>query len=298
MAFDKKRSKKVEEMEFHENEEENEGENEEEEEEFVNERMELDFEGRKPENLHHNGICTLLHQVFLKLSVNVSELTDLIIKHNDVGSVLQQLAPSDDESINEDDVSDDDDGLVMSVTTVVDMSSDVDSEFAKQIRCVLLERCKALPSCEQLEHFLSSAENRIGFLINERMIGLPPHIAILESLWKDVEKAKETEPNYNFSHYLLFSKTLQPLVKASKKKKQDQSAIDRLFMNIEEELFYQNSLMSFEFSVKDQRDSSLDGAWDDDDSQSYQPFRTISIVASDKLPAIMSQMAAWISSNN
>lgn len=301
MALDKKRSRKEEDMECKENEgksgEENE-ESEEEEEEIVDEKMQLDFEGRKPENVHYNGICTLLRQVFLKLSVNVSDLTDWIIKHNEVGSVLQQLEPSDDESINEDDASSDDGGIVMSVTTVADMSNDADVEFAKQMRSVLLERCKAQPSSEQLEHFLSSTENRIGLLVNERMIGLPPHVAIFESLWKDVEKAKKDEPEYNFSHYLVISKTLQVMAKPSKKKKQDQSTIERLFMNVEEELFYQNSSLSFEFSVKDQCDAALAGVWDDEESESYEPFRTISIVPADKIPEIMSEMATWIASKN
>lgn len=62
--------------------------------------------------------------------------------------------------------------------------------------------------------------------------------------------------------------------------------------------FSQDSSLTFEFSVKDQCDEALDGSWDDDSSQCYEPFRTISVISADKVPAVMAKLGVWITSKN
>lgn len=51
--------------------------------------IQVDFEGRNPIDSDFHGIKQLLQQLFLKAHINLSELTDLIISQNYVGSVIK-----------------------------------------------------------------------------------------------------------------------------------------------------------------------------------------------------------------
>ena len=53
------------------------------------EEIQVEFEGRNPVDSDFHGIKQLLHQLFLKAHINVSDLTDLIISQNYVGSVVK-----------------------------------------------------------------------------------------------------------------------------------------------------------------------------------------------------------------
>ena len=75
--------------------------------------IQVDFEGRNPQDPDFHGIKTLLHQLFLKAHVDLSNLTDLIIGQNYVGSVVKQS--------QEDEGSDDEDD-VFGITTVINIS--------------------------------------------------------------------------------------------------------------------------------------------------------------------------------
>lgn len=51
--------------------------------------IQVEFEGRSPIDSDFHGIKQLLQQLLLKAHVNISELTDLIISQNYVGSVVK-----------------------------------------------------------------------------------------------------------------------------------------------------------------------------------------------------------------
>jgi hypothetical protein len=52
-------------------------------------KIQVDFEGRNPVDADCHGIKQLLQQLFLKAHINLSELADLIIAQNYVGSVVK-----------------------------------------------------------------------------------------------------------------------------------------------------------------------------------------------------------------
>jgi hypothetical protein len=52
-------------------------------------KIQVDFEGRSPVDADFHGIKQLLQQLFLKAHVNLSELAELIIRQNYVGSVVK-----------------------------------------------------------------------------------------------------------------------------------------------------------------------------------------------------------------
>jgi len=52
-------------------------------------KIQVDFEGRSPVDADFHGIKQLLQQLFLKAHVNLSELAELFIRQNYVGSVVK-----------------------------------------------------------------------------------------------------------------------------------------------------------------------------------------------------------------
>lgn len=76
----------------------------------------MDFEGRNPEAQDFHGIKQLLRQLFLKAHVDLSQMTDLLIKQSGVGSVLKQTI---DEEDDDDDLVDSAD--VYGITSVLNL---------------------------------------------------------------------------------------------------------------------------------------------------------------------------------
>lgn len=76
------------------------------------------FEGRNPEGQDFHGIKQLLHQLFLTLHIDLSQMSDLLIAQTGVGSVLKQgfNASDDEEDIDMVDESD-----VFGITSIVNL---------------------------------------------------------------------------------------------------------------------------------------------------------------------------------
>merc|ERR1712071_671192 len=76
-------------------------------EEEINEEVMVDFEAHTISHNDFNGMKKLLQQLFLKAHVNTSELTDIMIQQNHIGSVIRQAEvpeDSDDEDSDPDEV--------------------------------------------------------------------------------------------------------------------------------------------------------------------------------------------------
>lgn len=89
--------------------------------------IQADFEGRNPEGQDFHGIKQLLQQLFLKAHIDLSQMSDMIIAQNGVGSVLKQSY--NDEEDEDDDMNDAQD--VFGITTVVNIAAHKVRIFAK-----------------------------------------------------------------------------------------------------------------------------------------------------------------------
>ena len=52
--------------------------------------------------------------------------------------------------------------------------------------------------------------------------------------------------------------------------------------------------MQFSFSVASERDAGASGQWDEDDDE-MEPFRTVLLIPSDKIPTIMAKLTPVLS---
>lgn len=80
--------------------------------------IQVDFEGRNPQDPDFHGIKTLLQQLFLKAHIDLSNLTELIISQNYIGSVIKQST----DGPESDDDEDDDVNDVFGITTAINIS--------------------------------------------------------------------------------------------------------------------------------------------------------------------------------
>ncbi|KAG7513932.1 hypothetical protein JOB18_020386 [Solea senegalensis] len=66
-----------------------------------------------------------------------------------------------------------------------------------------------------------------------------------------------------------------------------------IFVNAEEEFFYEQAIMKFHYSVQEEADSCLSGRWSFDDVP-MKPFRTVMLIPADRMPAIMDKLKEYL----
>jgi len=162
------------------------------------EHINIEFEAQTPIEEDFHGIKQLLIRSFLMQHVDLSELTDLLLKQNNVGSTIK--------------VVDDDENEVYGITSVLSLKKHEDKSCIKELKKGILNKCKssAPDKSQNLETVLE--KNNIGFIINERFINVPPQIAapFHKSLLTEVNDAISEDSSFNFDYLLLMSKTLRP----------------------------------------------------------------------------------------
>ncbi|XP_057340301.1 protein BCCIP homolog isoform X1 [Microplitis mediator] len=262
----------------------------------------VDFVGRTPDDSDYHGIKILLQQLFLKAHVNVGALADYIISHNYVGSVVKQEADDDDD---DDDNDTSDVGDVFGVTSVINIShgqvssSDTSEECIQQLRSLLKELSSEYATDSvngMITNILENDSSALGLIINERFVNIPADISVplLENLMSDMKRANAKKMAYDFQYYVIISKLSKPKTAGkSKGKKKNTEDPEELWSNQEEEVFDEESMCKFEFSVAKETDTGLSGAWSEDDDELI-PYRRVMIFEASKLPGIIEKIKKFI----
>ncbi|KAJ1522831.1 hypothetical protein ONE63_001982 [Megalurothrips usitatus] len=260
------------------------------------EQIQVDFEGRIPVDSDFHGIKQLLQQLFLKSHVNLSDLTDLIIKQNYVGSVVKQC-DDDPDSDDDDDMNVDDD--VYGITTVVNLTEKRSMECIKQIHTLLKQYSKLGDdrTVSKVEQLLNDENNSVGLLINERFVNIPPQISVplLLNLRKEMDKATSKKMAFDFKYYIMICKLykMDLTKKKSKKNKNKPAEPETVWSNAEEEIFEEMADCKYEFPVKDDSDSALGGNWHSNDSE-MTPWRKVLIFPASKLDEAINRVSSML----
>lgn len=258
---------------------------------FKFQEIQVDFEGRNPIDSDYDGIKQLLNQLFRKAHINISEMSNVIIGQNYVGSVIKQSWDEEMDDEEEDDMDSDDSNLVFGVTTAINITHRKETECVQQLRTYILEKAEKHATdatLKLLRDILGNEGKPTGFLINERFINIPAQIAVpmLDSLVKEIKRANDKKMPYNFSYFLILLKFHR---QASKKQKPTED----LYSNPEEEVFIQDALASFDFSIETEADSGLTGNWQEED-ETLTPFRKLVVLDAKKLPEIVDSIQSFI----
>ncbi|XP_028415075.1 protein BCCIP homolog [Dendronephthya gigantea] len=249
--------------------------------------IQVEFEARTPEASDFAGIKRLLQQLLPKTSINLSEITDLILNQSKVGSVLKCIADNND---NDDNNEEDTYGI----TTVLNIN------HHKEVAAVrdFLNLVTTSSQDEQFLKILQDPQPTMGWLISERFINIPAHIAppLYASLWSEIEKARKKGKPFKFDYLLYICKSYKFDVSSNKKKKKNQvkEGQDLMFINAEDELLCQKASAKFDKDVTEQSDVLVSGKWRENDSQmrSFRTFMLIHWKEMEKITTEMEQFAA------
>ncbi|XP_075889555.1 protein BCCIP homolog [Nelusetta ayraudi] len=256
-------------------------------EEEINEEVVVDFEAHTISDNDFNGIKKLLQQVFLKAHVNTSEMAEIIIQQNHVGSVIKQAEVPEDSD-------DDDPDEVFGFITMLNLTERKDVQCVEEVKELLLDRCEksAAPSVtEQLEKILGDTSKPVGLLLSERFVNVPPQIALPlhKHLQDEMAEAQRTNKPSGRCHYcLMISKTCKEASK-SIPARGGAPKEEYLFINAEEEFFYEQAVIKFHYSVQEEADSCLSGRWSYDDAP-MKPYRTVMLIPADRMPVVMDKL--------
>ncbi|XP_078269742.1 protein BCCIP homolog [Rhinoraja longicauda] len=254
--------------------------------------VQVDFEAHTISDSDCSGIKRLLQQLFLKASINVTELADIIIQQNYVGSVVRQAEILDENS------DEDDEGGVFGFITVVNLTERKGTESVEQIKDLVLSQCKThhQTAAEQLEKILNDNSKPVNFLISERFINVPPQIALPlhKQLQAELVDAQKTgKPCGKCHYYLIISKAYLEVGK-KKPNQRGKPKEDLKFANAEDEFFYEQSTLKFSYSVENECDSCLSGRWSLDDIP-MKPLRVVMLIPADRSNAVMDKLKEYLS---
>ncbi|KAJ0015726.1 hypothetical protein NQD34_014016 [Periophthalmus magnuspinnatus] len=262
-------------------------------EEEINEEVVVDFEAHSITHNDFNGIKKLLQQLFLKARVNTSDLTDIIIQQNHIGSVIRQAEVPEDSD-------DEDPDEVFGFISMINLTERKGVQCVEELKELVLGQCQTSSSeadCERLEKVLSDPGKSVGLLLSERFINVPPQIALPlhKQLQEEIAEAERTNKPSGRCHYcLMISKTCKETSKnISRSGPRAPPKDEIMFVNAEEEFFYEHAVLKFHYSVEEEADSCLSGRWSFDDVP-MKPFRTVMLLPSDKFPAIMDKLKEYL----
>ncbi|XP_028332467.1 protein BCCIP homolog [Gouania willdenowi] len=274
-----------------EEEEEDSGEEDSEaSEEEINEEVVVDFEAHTISTNDFNGIKKLLQQLFLKAHVNTSEMTDIIIQQNHVGSVIRQAEVPEDSD-------DDDPDEVFGFISILNLTERKGVQCVEEVKELLVDQCEKNAGqsvTKQLEQILSDTSKPVGLLLSERFLNVPPQIALPlhRQLQEEISEAQRTNKPSGKCHYILMiSKTCKEATKSVPRGGEPKE--EHEFVNAEEEFFFEQAIIKFHYSVQEEADSCLSGRWSFDDVP-MKPFRTVMLIPSDKMPAIMDRLKEYL----
>lgn len=146
-----------------------------------------------------------------------------------------------------------------------------------------------------IKSILENDAAQLGLLINERFVNIPAKISVplLENLISELKRANSKNMPFNFSYYILICKLYKSEDKKAGKKKGKNKKADSepsmLWSNPEEEIFAEEAIVSFEFSVEEEADSGLSGTWTETDDEMI-PYRRVLLFEASKLQSIFDKI--------
>ncbi|KAF5007485.1 hypothetical protein FDECE_6194 [Fusarium decemcellulare] len=208
--------------------------------EWFNFDPEVDFQGTK----------TLLRQLFdVDANLfNMSALADLILSQPTIGSTIKVDGKAND---------------AYAMLTVLNTAVHKEKEPMKDILKYLVEKARTNPSLASIPDLINSGKH-IGLVFSERLINMPSELAppLYSMLIDEVEAAVEDKEPYEFSHYLILSKTYQELeskldVENQKRKKAKEEA-GVYYFHVEDEALQKHAAAYGSFIYTEDSKSSAD----------------------------------------
>ncbi|KAF4957833.1 hypothetical protein FGADI_2850 [Fusarium gaditjirri] len=208
--------------------------------EWFNFDPEVDFHGTK----------TLLRQLFdVDANLfNMSALADLVLSQPTIGSTIKVDGKATDAY-----------AMLTILNTVVHREKEPMNDIIKY----LIEKARSNSSLAPIADVLSSGKH-VGLVFSERLINMPSELAppLYSMLIDEVDAAVEDKEPYDFTHYLILSKTYQELeskldVENQKRKKAKEEA-GIYYFHMEDEVLQKHAVAHGNFNYTKEDESAAD----------------------------------------
>ncbi|CAG9937269.1 unnamed protein product [Clonostachys rosea f. rosea IK726] len=243
--------------------------------EWFNFDPEVDFHGTK----------SLLRQLFDVDGnlFNMSALADLVLSQPTIGSTVKVDGKATD---------------AYALMTVLNIAEHRNKEPMKEISQYIVEKAKTNPSLAAIPALIEGGK-QVGLVMSERLINVPSEIAppLYTMLMEEVEAAVEDKEPYEFSHYLIISKTYREIestldVQDRKRKKAKEEATV-FYFHPEDEVLQKHSVAYGSFNYTKEEDSVADSkrAFQE---MGIKTFGHMMLVEAGKMPAAIEAVQKYL----
>lgn len=252
--------------------------------------VEFEWFNFKPD-IDFHGVKSLLRQLFDVDSqlFDLSGLTDLILSQPTVGSTVKV---------------DGEDTDAYAFLTILNLHEHREKKVVKDLTAYLVEKSKSSQALAPLSNLLASS-SQVGLVLAERLINVPAEIAppMYTMLIDEIEAAVEDKEPYEFTHYLIISKTYQEIASAldeedaprSKKSKATKGNRETFYFHPEDEVLQRHALAagSFEYT-KDEGEGMADSkrAFSD---MGIKPQGSITLIEAGKFEGAVKAISEYLS---
>jgi protein BCP1 len=215
--------------------------------------VEFEWFNFKPD-IDFHGVKSLLRQL---LDVDnqlfdLSALADLILSQPTVGSTVKV---------------DGEDTDPYAFLTILNMHEHREKKVMQDLTQYITEKSKSIPALAPLSNLISFSQ--VGLVLAERLINVPSEISppMYTMLIDEIEAAVEDKEPYEFTYYLIISKTYHEVASAldqedaprSKKSKAGKSARETFYFHPEDEVLQRHAVASGSYEyTKDEGEGMAD----------------------------------------
>ncbi|KAG4300974.1 hypothetical protein PCANB_002658 [Pneumocystis canis] len=207
---------------------------------YDNSIVDVDFEFFNPRSTDVYTLRNLLKQLFGPDSncFDIFELSDLIVNQKLVGTMVKV---------------DGIEGDPLAFLTVLNLNDYQKKTCIKQILSYIMSKISLHNHFnETLNTLLKEKNENVGLILSERLINMPIQIVspMYEMLFEEIEWALEDKEPYNFSHYIILSRSYQESLLKHKgflKRRKISQDMNTLYFHLEDKLFKKNSLYSITY---------------------------------------------------
>ncbi|QDS73201.1 hypothetical protein FKW77_002928 [Venturia effusa] len=209
-----------------------------------------DFDFFDPAEIDFHGLKSLIRQLLdvdAEL-INTSELVDLIVSQPLVGSTVKVDGKESDP---------------FAFMTVLNLHAHKDKSVIQTLTTYLRQKLSTIPSLSGPSNLLAptNTDAQVGLILTERIINMPSEISppMYSMLLEEIAWAVQENEPYQFTHYLILSKTYQEITsllaepdsRPSKKSRKDKSTGGEIFYSHPEDEVLQKHALgygSFDYS--------------------------------------------------
>lgn len=230
--------------------------------------LDVEFEWFDPlPDIDYHGIKTLLQQLFDLDAhmLDLGALTDLILGQPLLGSTVKVEGKETD---------------AYAFLSIVNLQAHKDKPFIQTLIRYLQSKANSNSALGKLSELFSQPSiPAIGLILAERLINVPAEVVppMYTMLLEEIQWAVQEKEPYNFSHYLILSKTYTEVASAldeeddrpKKKKKASTKTPETLYFHVEDEVLQRHAICygGYNYSTKQ----------DDGHSDSKRAFQELGI---------------------